>query len=169
MDSPFSTDNNGNTYVQACTRSINNGSDYETVNIYYVENVAVNQASFTVTVTPSASTEVLMRVIEYSNVATSGALDQTANNTNTSTSANSGTTGTTTSSNQVVAAAISLESYGGVSITATGGYTSRGTTTNGINPMGGFADKIISTTGTQQATWTLGSSTKYAACVATFK
>lgn len=163
------TDNNGNSYLLACKRVQSFGADHFVAAIFYAPAIQVTGGTFQVTASASTSSEMLLRAIEYSGLSSANALDQSVDNSATSSSATSGTTGTTSATYELLAGVVNLDSGGGVSITPTGGFTSRGSTSGGTNPMAGFADRIVSSTGTYQATWTLGSSVGYSACLATFK
>jgi hypothetical protein len=126
-------------------------------------------ASTTITITFSAAVRATADVCEYSGVATSSFLDKTASATGTSTSTSTGTTGTTTQADELW--------VGGIEVYNTQGYT-QGSPTNGFTLLDGantnnivvaFLEKIVSATGSANSGTTVGLSSVWAGCIATFK
>lgn len=148
--------------------------DYRpTVGIFYKENIAGGTENPTVT-TPSGSYS-SASISEYSGLATSSSLDVTqANLASSGTSGNTGTTGTTAQADELVIALIHPEDTIGatsaLSTPASSGYTNIDTeAANNVHIAYDANYKIVSSTGTQTASWTWTTSSFYTAAIATFK
>ncbi len=163
-------DNQGHTYTSA-VESPSVGIAKNVAGIWFTR-VTVSSGTFVVTVSSSglaASTYITIEASEYSGLASSP-LDQTATNSGTSANPTSGTTAATSIANELVVPVVTAVNFvtytWGVPAT---GYTERVLETDGLTwmPIEG-AEKVVSSTGTQAATWTNGSVT-WTACIATFK
>lgn len=161
------TDNNSNTYQLACTRSLTSGSDRYVTGIYYAKNIKVTAGTFTVTITPSPSSEMGARAMEYTGLDPVAPLDY-------GTSVQGSGTSVSTASVNVTAAhtlligTVSEDSWGGDTLTPTNGFTSLGSTSAGTNPMGGLYEKIVTTKGSHSGTWTLSGSMPWTTCLGAF-
>lgn len=126
-----------------------------------------NGGSMTATMnTTSPATGITIAGMEYVGTG-GGAFDQTANNTGTSTSANSGSTPTTTAADELLIGIVG-DSFNGTPYTATGGWTKRAES-NSSNGRCAFFDRIVSATGTYAMTATLSVSNAWCALICTFK
>ena len=141
------TDSKGNTYALAVGPTKATGL---TSAIYYAKNIAGGSNTVTVKFNQTASYP-NVNVLEYSGLDTANPLDVRAAATGSGTTANSGSA-TTTSANELIVGAGNPTSV----FTAAGsGFTSRI-----INAFGGISeDKIVSSTGSYNATATLTSGT----------
>jgi RHS repeat-associated protein len=142
------TDSRGNTYALAVGPTRVTGLSSS---IYYAKNIAAGSNTVTVTFNQTAGFP-NVNVLEYSGLSTTSPLDVTAGATGTGTTANSGSA-TTTSANELI---VGMGNPTGSGFTAAGsGFTSRI-----INSFGGISeDKIVTSTGSYNATATLNSGT----------
>jgi hypothetical protein len=164
------TDTAGNTWSKAVERS-QGGMSSATVSVWYAPITAGGGTRPTITITPSSGANHGAILREYSGLAASP-LDQTQSNssTSTTTSQTSNATGTTTQADELVVGAMQCRSSSTTfTVTAGSGYGNLANiTTNFMRPS--MEDKIVSATGTQEATFTTSeNTTAYAAAVATFK
>lgn len=125
--------------------------------IFYKENIAGGTESGTITMPTGSYARVT--ITEHSGIATSGSLDVTASSVGVAvTSGDSGTTATTTNADSIALCVGGAEN--GVSITAFSSPAATGWTvvdtepTNGFHGCGDSSRKILTTTGTQQGSWT---------------
>jgi len=155
------SDNKGNTYAEAVTRL--QGTQLR-AEINYAANIA-SSATFTVTMTASASTNMALGINEYS-----GADTVPLNLTNN----NGAASGTAITAGSVSPSGTDLI-FGVATLTAETSLTAAATWTtrqdhdnspDGANTQLSAIDKFA--TGAQNATWTGGSSTEWSAVVATF-
>ena len=137
------TDIKGNTYARAVGPTTITGL---TSAIYYAKSIAGGSNTVTVTFDQAASYP-NVNVLEYSGLSTTSPLDVTSSATSSGTTANSGSA-TTTSANELIVGAGNPSS----AFTAAGsGFSNRI-----INSFGGISeDKIVSSTGSYNATATL--------------
>jgi len=141
------TDSKGNSYALAVGPSKATGL---TSAIYYAKNIASGTNTVTVTFNGTASYPNL-NMLEYSGLDTASPLDVSAAATGSGTTANSGSA-TTTSANELIIGAGNPSSAFN---SAGSGFSSRV-----INPYGGISeDKIVTSTGSYNATATLTSGT----------
>jgi len=156
------TDNAGNTY-QLATSISTSGMDSE---IWYAYNIA-GGVSPTITVHhPSAGTSAAVAQ-EFSGIESgSDPLDQTATNSGTGGTANSGTTSSTTRANELIIGAIA-DNFNAPTVGT--GYSNLATKVDGGgNSFSGIESKVVSSTGTQSATFN-STSSFWSVCIATFK
>jgi hypothetical protein len=141
------TDSNGNTYALAVGPTKATGL---TSAIYYAKKIASGGNTVTVKFSKSAAFP-NVNVLEYSGLDTSSPLDVSAAATGTGTTANSGSATTTSASELIVGAGNPTSAF-----TAAGsGFSNRI-----INAFGGISeDRIVSSTGSYNATATLTSGT----------
>jgi hypothetical protein len=174
------TDSLSNNYVIAGAEQTHYFTDAG-VSLWYVTNTAGGACTVTVDPTQASGNYLAWSCAEFSGIATSGAIDQTAQNTavNTATDANVTTAATTQADELVLAVAeVAIESDIDVAwgAAATTGYTNIAQYPDwgGIVSIS-FDYKIVSATGTQSANWshdpcTGGSGGNSWGCViATFK
>ncbi len=141
------TDSKGNVYALAVGPTKVTGL---TQSIYYAKNIAGGSNTVTVSFNQTASYP-NVNVLEYSGLSTTSPLDVTAGATGSGTTANSGSA-TTTSANELIVGAGNPSS---VFTGAGSGFSNRI-----INSFGGISeDKIVSSTGSYNATVTLTSGT----------
>ena len=155
----------GATWVQAVSTDNANGVSMD---IWYAENVS--GAGTTVTANLSGTLNSSMIVAEYSGIKTSGSIDQTASNTDTSVNADSGTTASTSQRNELWVSGLALV-VGGLSWQSpTNGFTNVSPLISTISIV--LEQKIVSTAGTANTSniTTVQSAPSYeAGCMATFK
>ena len=141
------TDSKGNSYALALGPTRVTGLSSA---IYYAKNIAAGSNTVTVNFSPSAAFP-NVNVLEYSGLSTTSPLDVAAGATGSGTTANSGSATTTSASELIFGAGNPTSSF-----TAAGsGFNNRV-----INSYGGIAeDRIVSSTGSYNATATLSSGT----------
>lgn len=141
----------------------------QSVDIWYAMNI-VGQTC-TLKATSSVSTDdVAIVAQEFSGVAASAAIDQTAGATGSSSSPSSGATAATTVANELVFGALaSNDSSNDVTLGA--GYSNLGTAFNAaVLVLASAESKVVSATGAQTATFGMGGfSSSWDCAVATFK
>jgi chitodextrinase len=153
------TDSNNNTYLVAAGPTTNAGNGTQT--IYYAQNIA--PGANTVTVTFNGTVDAPdVRVLEYSGIVASGALDVSAGASGNGTALNSGSATTTNAIDLLVGA-----NYVGGAFAAVGnGYTQRLVS----NPDGDLVeDQVVSTTGSYSATSTQAPSSWWVMQLAAFR
>ncbi len=139
------TDSKGNTYTLAV--GLTKGTGLSSA-IYYAKNIASGSNTVTVTFNGSAGWP-NVNVLEYKGLDTVNPLDVKAAATGSGTTANSGSA-TTTSANELI---VGMGNPSSVFTSAGSGFTNRM-----INAFGGISeDKIVSSTGSYNATATLTS------------
>ena len=158
------TDSKSNTYVKVP----NEFPGAATVSMWYAKNIT-GGASHTITVNYDdtitfASTCVAQ---EFSGIDTTAPLDVYASTAATSTSPTSGATSSTTLADELVVGGLAFTAAT-TTVTLGSGYTNLGTT-HQTNAGVGMESKIVSGTGAQTATFTLGASRSWSCAVATFK
>lgn len=160
------SDDGLNTYAIAITES-DGSSDLIT---FYAMNIA-GVASHTVTVSISgAGTSIRMTLHEYSGLATSSALDQTAGDSAlvSSATADSGSTSTTTVADELLFGA-GIHGAGGTLSAGTGyGNLTASPSAAGSHKQAG-EDQIVSSTGAYNATMGLAANSSWIMTIATFK
>lgn len=170
------TDNQGNSYsLMASSLTGNVSTGLVRVLLYGNTNIGNPSGTFTITVSPQASSNnfYVFGGLEYSDVQDSGALEVTATNGTVSPTDASVTTATpTTKADELVIAATALQadadSNVGLSAPATG-YTQRFVEQDAASLVGcEVADKIVSATGLQSATWSHDAADT-ASLIATFR
>ena len=153
------TDNAGNTYTPIGT--FTNVGTNDRIEAWYTLNPTGAPTSVTVTYSGKTASTSLLDIVEFSGLATSAPVDQTAVNTGTGTALSTGATPTTTDSNDTIVglfATIGSSSPGYpyalgsgyslivtdttsfieyMSVTSTGSYTATATATNGSVTWGG--------------------------------
>lgn len=150
------TDNLGNTYTQSKTTANGDHTDY----IYYAKNTTAGAC--TVTVTFNSSATMRWAIAEYSGPSTSSPEDVKTDATGSSTTASSGNV--TTSANDEVL--IGFASVSGAStFTANNSFTVRET----VNSKIALADRIVTSSGTYSASFTLGTSGDWICEIVTYK
>jgi hypothetical protein len=160
------TDNLRQTYSIA-TNAVN-GTTH--LYIYYVQNTLANVTSITITAPSNAS--MILLAAEYSNIATSSALDQAANRYNAGvTSFTSGLTSTTTQSNELlIGAATDIQhnntTFVGIDWTS---VVTKGNTGSGGKLTGFLEEQYVTSTGSYAATGISSQSANILAAIATFK
>lgn len=174
----------GNIGASACTDNKSNSYTRDNISplisdarcaIFSTHNLPSMSGTLTLTMDPNAGSAEYMDAvaIEYSGLATSSTLDKTATNSGTSTNPTSGTTATTSQADELVIAALAVDSgSGNVGINTPSGYTNRMREQNSSTYIGGSCDeKIVAATGTQSADWgtLLITPTAWSACIAAYK
>jgi hypothetical protein len=165
------TDSAGNTWARAVA-SAQGGITAENVEIWYAKITAGGGTRPTVTITMASSTNFNSVLRIYSNIA---GLDVTATNADTTnqTTQSTGTTAATTVATELVFAAAEMRSGSSVyTISAGSGYSDLnaiGTLVSGTFAFMPVEANVVTTTGTQTATFTTSQSANYVAAIATFK
>ena len=171
------TDNQGNTYTQRATRD-NQGAPGRTRVYLYDTVVATSSGTFTITLNnvQSSGNYINWTAVEHSGIATSSQFDVAATQLEAGSSTSTTcTTATTAQADELVVAVIGTahnSTNDGIADPPTTGYTSRSVYQNSATIIGHeSADKIVSATGTQSATWTYNTAPSTGACsaVATYK
>lgn len=138
----------------------------KTIEIWAATNIAASETQ--VTINFSASVDADAVFIEYSDVASVGTLDVFADNTGSSTTADSGTTGTTNQADEVYIAGIINDTTTSQS-SPTNGFTlvaeEAGTGTQRV----GAYENIVTTTGTANTSVTLGASVGWVGVIVTLR
>jgi hypothetical protein len=136
--------------------------------IFY--KVAGGSESSTVTVTVSSGTQMGLQIYEYSGVATTSPLDQTASSTGSSDSPSSGSV-TTTGANELLIAGVVIQAS-----TSFSDWTNFFNEESDFKNIGGSpkrsyagADRIVTATGTYSTTATAGATASWRAQIAAFK
>ncbi len=167
------TDNQGNgSYPRAVrgpVHAINTVSG-----IFYAENIGSPSGTFTITVDPSGTGNLIeFGAAEFSNMATSASLDKTQTNEGDSSTPTSGTTATTTQADELVLAVLATgNSSSALGIDLPSGFTNITINQDEASTVGhSFDYKIVSATGTQLADWgsVVVSNDPWSGCIATFK
>ena len=160
------TDNKGNTYTQIGT---NVTAFTVTGTLWYVQN-GTGGASHTWTGTPSTSAFNTLIVVEITGGLTSGLLDQFATgNDDVASPFTSSVTGTTTQANEVVLAFEFDNRSTGSAITWGNSYTSLVDLSNTAGVTAAAAKLNVTSTGTQQSSFTNADTTEAVTWIATFK
>lgn len=162
------TDTRGNTWQQARPAQAH-ASDHVGA-LWYAINSAAAASANTITVNQSGSSTLRIAVLEYVITATSNILDQTNAGTGTGTAVSSGDATTTTNS-QLCVGMISTANQG-CAITGSG-WADRGPDgtpggAGGVTLKLTTGDKVLTVTGTEAVTFTLGASNAWVAMIATF-
>jgi hypothetical protein len=165
------SDTKSNSYAVALSPL--NGSN-GSANIAAAHNVAAMTSSDTITVTLSASTTtVVVSVLEFSGLATSSVLDQTASGTGGSTSPATASSGTTAQNDELlIGAFMAVMQPTATTFTAGASYTAQTTigTTVGSNDRSLITEyRIVSSTGAYTASGTFGATKTWSAALATYK
>ena len=144
------------------------GSGSGDIALYYLQNSAAAPSGLTITITAPSATYLQGAVADYSGVATTGALDQTAVAKGTSTTVDSGPTASVAAGELVFGAIITGGQPGTVTPGSSQGQTfvMRSQTSSGSADV---EDVLTGAAGAQDARATFGSSTDWYAVVATFK
>lgn len=153
----------GNTYTQV--DFIENLANGVTHYKYYAQNIS--GGACTITVTTSATRLINVAAEEYSGMATSGVLDQTAKAQSASTTPSSGNIATTTA-NQLLHCSVGVAN--GATITAGTDFTLRQQEPTGAGAgRTGTEDRTVTSTGTYSGGFTLDPSRDWACIIASFK
>lgn len=142
------------------------------IHVYYKENGAGGTEVLTVTL--SVIKTINCALLEYSGMATAGALDQADGRQqpgagNTSTDGDVGPTVITTTNGQLIFGNI-LDTNGSSTVfTAGTGYTGREAGLAGASYRNATEDKVQTSAGSVQTTWTADGTSNYLATIATFK
>ena len=144
------------------------GSGSGDIALYYLQNSAAAPSGLTITISSTNATYLEAAAADYSGVATTGALDQTAVAKGTGTAVDSGPTASVTAGELVVGAIVTGGSPGSVTPGSSQGRTfvMRSQTGSGSADL---EDILVGAAGAQDATATFSSSTDWYAVVATFK
>lgn len=144
------------------------GSGHGDIALYYLQNSAAAPSGLTITITAPSATYLQGAVADYSGVATTGALDQTAVAKGTSTTVDSGPTASVAAGELIFGAIITGGQPGTVTPGSSQGLTfvMRSQTGSGSADV---EDVLAGAAGAQDARATFGSSTDWYAVVATFK
>jgi hypothetical protein len=144
------------------------GSGSGDIALYYLQNSAAAPSGLTITITAPSATYLQGAVADYSGVATTGALDQTAAAKGNSTAVDSGPTASVAAGELVFGAIITGGQPGTVTPGSSQGQTfvMRSQTGSGSADV---EDILTGAAGAQDARATFGSSTDWYAVVATFK
>ena len=168
------SDSHGNSY--AVDKDITNGSGKSGVRavIFSAHNIVALTNGNTITCTHPSAGARAMSANEFSGLATSATRDQTSSGTGNSTAASSGSTPTTTQGSELLLGTIGVEGKSNESFTVGSSYTSIGRT--GTNQGSAASNitinpeyRLVTTTGAYSASGTLGTSTKWAAAIVTYK
>ncbi len=159
------TDSNGNTYHPAVQFNVSADPPAgDTLGIFYAESIAGGPNTVTVSIATAASLR--FAILEYSGIASSNSLDQTAASQGTSASPSSGTTTTTSNGDLLLGAILSGDA---VNFTAGPGYTIEDSVPAPSNAKLIVEDENQTMAGATSASATLNVSTAWGAALATFK
>jgi len=160
------TDTLGNTYAGSGGTAgdvTNNTAGFQTY-LYSAHNSA--GGANTVTLAISGTGRIWMNIAEYSGLATSSTLDQTASATGASAAIDSGATATTTQASELVIG------VGGSNVDNTftlgTGFSNLNVAAAGTNRVA-MEGQVVSSTGTYNGTFTILTSTQWVGLVATYK
>ena len=144
------------------------GSGHGDLALYYLQNSTAAPSGLTITITAPTATYLQGAAADYSGVATTGALDQTAVAKGTSTTVDSGPTASVAAGELIFGAIITGGQPGTVTPGSSQGLTfvMRSQTGSGSADV---EDVLAGAAGAQDARATFGSSTDWYAVVATFK
>jgi subtilisin family serine protease len=157
------TDTAGNSYVKAVSQA--QTTDGHQVYIFYAKNIGGKTNTVTATFS-STNNHPWLAIYEYSGLSTTSPLDRTAAAQGSSTSPTCGATAATTAANELVFAGLGLVSNSTATVSPGTGYTLQQQDTNTSRAANETA--VVSSTGTQSASFTLSSATNYSCVVATF-
>ncbi|MGH3283496.1 MAG: choice-of-anchor Q domain-containing protein [Streptosporangiaceae bacterium] len=159
---------NGAWTRSAAATTFGSGTGHGDLALYYLQNAAAAPSGLTITITAPTATYLQGAVGDYSGVATSGALDQTAVAKATSATVDSGPTASVAAGELVFGAIITGGSPSSVTPGSTQGLTFviRSQTGSGSADV---EDVLAGAAGAQDARATFGASTDWYAVVATFK
>lgn len=143
-----------------------------TLHTWYELNIAGGSTTFTCTMNQGLGTNAAFMIEEWSGVATSAALDKSAQATNstTTTTPTTGTTAATTQADELVICSVAIDT-GSTTVAAGSGYSNFASFL-GAGTAGAFVaheSKIVAATGTQVGSFTLGAARDAPACINTFK
>ncbi len=162
------SDNRSNVYRLAAVSSY--GGKVQSA-IYYAQNVT--GGSVTVKVTSSASsydTGMAVAANEYAGAALQNVLDGTRTNSRIGSSVDSGSAPATSQANILVFGVMSYDGASGLRLTPGSGFTMRQSQSENNNSQALFTeDKIVSTSGSYNASFTASQSVLWTSTVATFK
>jgi hypothetical protein len=163
------TDNLSNTYLLA----VNDASADRRTWIYYAQNIAAGTCTITVTFESGQFPDSIVQAREYSGIATTSALDVTISadtGTGYENAHPSGTSASTSQADQLVFTAVGSSGSASPAFTVPSGYS------NFLEQAGfdaftysAIADKIVSTTGTQTASFGSTEYVRSQTVLATFK
>ncbi len=159
------SDNVNGAWTRSSSTTYSNGGG--DIALYYLQNSAAAPAGLTITISASNATYLQGAVSDYSGVATTAALDQTAVARGNSTTVDSGPTASVGAGELVVGAVLTGGSPGTVTPGSTQGqaFTMRSQTSSGAADL---EDVPVSAAGTQDATATFSSGTDWYAVAAVF-
>lgn len=156
---PTISDTQGNTWVNLF--NITNGGDINMIWVAYSVKAGTNF----ITVAQPTQASVQLLIAEYSGVTSvAPQLDQSTDNTGTSTAANSGNI-TTLVKNDLLLGFVSNSTTNGLTITPGAGYTTRAT----VNGNTYLEEQVVTATGTYSASATLSSSVPWFAAIVALK
>jgi hypothetical protein len=158
------SDNVNGAWTRSVSETFNGSGD---IALFFLPNSAAAPQGLTITVTSSAPTYLQSSAAEYSGVAASNPLDQTAVNSGSGTTVTTGVTSAVPAGELVYSAFTTGGSPGSVTPGTSQGvaYTARASSSSGV----AYEQDILSATaGGQQGTATLGAATDWYALVATF-
>jgi hypothetical protein len=160
-------DNLGNVY----TKIASTASAASTLDRWYTKNIRGGKAiTITATATSPATPDWNIIVREYSGVDINNPLDKSAVATGSSTTPSSGASAATTTENEVVIGSNASDNGTDQTYTLGAGYSNLVSKTDVVTFTDeGTEDKIISATGAQTATFTLGTSAGWVCAVDTFR
>jgi hypothetical protein len=164
------SDNQGNTYAVAVQSPLAAG--VISAFICYATNIGTPSGTFTVTVSSGNTSYWNLKATSWSGMATSSALDVTAMDAGSGTTASSGATGALAQSNNLVAASVGLAATQ-TSITVESlspAWTEQFEELDANLTLAGEADtRVISSSSAQTANWTTSTSHVWSAVIAVFK
>lgn len=152
-----------------------NGWEHVRTSIWRASNVSAGTHLVTVSWNGGTGTYGQFTVTEYSGLATSTPLDQSATGTGTGTSPSVGPSGTTTQANELVVAMFGASSFGTTNIgidAATPGYTNIGIDQDSATVCAYASEfKTVAATGTQSCSWgtVAGNTVSWSMALATYK
>jgi hypothetical protein len=163
------TDNFGNAYSKAVEDPSPPAGSAEPLSVWYAPNVT-GGAGFTVTAYLAASGNLTVAIHEYSGMATTNLVDQSAHQNGSGTVASSGMTAVTTNAHDLLFGA-TTHTDGSVASAAAGpGYTARQSQVDNACCNALFTeDESVTTVGTESASFTYAQSVAYRAAVVAFR
>lgn len=167
------TDNQGNTYTRAVQSSLMPTANDGSASIFYAYNVA-SSGTFTITVDPTGTGNYFSwSATEVAGAArSSDPKDQTTSSTGSTNTPSTGTTSATAQNNEIVFINLTTNQTGSPAVeSVTPAWNEIFEQTDPINHFPGEVDyRVISSSGTQSGSWTIGNTgPRWAAAIATFK
>ena len=157
-------DTAGNTYVKAVQEEVGVSAE-EATSIWYAENITGNANNVTTVTYKGTAGDRYISVAEYSGIAASSSLDDTASNVESATTSHSSGNATASIADALVFGGMNMVNRPNITVGA--GFTTLSSDLTSIYSVAEY--KIVASTGAYAATFTSSINTNSAICVAIFK